>query len=189
MPRLFTGLEMPADAVSVLTGLRGGIHGARWIDPENYHLTLRFIGDVDNRTAHSVAEMLDRVRRPVFSIMLDGVGVFGGRKPHSVFASVATSPPLTALQAEQERMMQMLGLPPDQRKFSPHVTVARLRGVSASAVATYIESRGGFHWGPIEIGRFVLFSSRSGQGGGPYVVEEAYPLEGGDFDHGEDIDA
>jgi 2'-5' RNA ligase len=179
---------MPADAVSVLTGLRGGLPGARWIDPENYHLTLRFIGDVDNRTAHSVAEMLDRVQRPAFSITLDGIGVFGSKKPHSVFAAVAPSPPLGALQAEQERMMQMLGLPPDPRKFAPHVTVARLRGVSPASVATYIESRGGFFWGPIEIGRFVLFSSRSGQGGGPYVVEEAYPLQGGDFDHDEDAD-
>ncbi len=188
MPRLFTGLEMPADAVSVLTGLRGGLPGARWIDPENYHVTLRFIGDVDNRTASSVADMLDRIRRSAFSITLDGIGVFGGRKPHSVFAGVTSSPDLAALQAEQERMMQMLGLPPDPRKFSPHVTVARLRGVSPGAVAAYMESRGGFFWGPIAIGRFVLFSSRSNQGGGPYVVEEAYPLEGGDFGHGEDAD-
>jgi 2'-5' RNA ligase len=177
MPRLFTGLEMPADAVAALSGLRGGLPGARWIDPENYHLTLRFVGDVDNRTAHAVAEMLDRIRRPAFSITLDGIGVFGGRKPHSVFASLAPSPPLAALQAEQERLMQMIGLPPDPRKFSPHVTVARLRGVSPSAVAAYMESRGGFLWGPIAISRFVLFSSRSGQGGGPYVVEEDYPLE------------
>lgn len=178
MPRLFTGLEMPGDAVAALSGLRGGLPGARWIDPENYHLTLRFIGDIDNRTAHSIVDMLDRIRRPAFSITLDGVGVFGGRKPHSVFASVATSPMLAALHAEQERMMQMLGLPPDPRKFAPHVTVARLRGVSPATVAAYMEARGGFFWGPIAIGRFVLFSSRSGQGGGPYVVEEAYPLDG-----------
>ncbi len=72
--------------------------------------------------------------------------------------------------------MQMLGLPPDPRKFAPHVTVARLRGVSPPAVASYIESRGGFFWGPIEVSRFVLFSSRASRGGGPYIVEEAYPL-------------
>jgi len=177
MPRLFTGLEMPADAVDALTGLRGGLPGARWIDPENYHLTLRFVGDVDNRTAHAVAEMLDGIERPVFSITLDGIGVFGGRKPHSVFASVRPCAELTALQAEQERLMQKLGLPADSRKFAPHVTVARLRGVSPAAVASYIETRGGFYWGPIRVARFVLFSSRAGQGGGPYVVEEAYPLE------------
>ncbi|MEJ8574795.1 RNA 2',3'-cyclic phosphodiesterase [Microbaculum marinum] len=178
MPRLFTGLELPSGAVAALTGLRGGLPGARWIDPENYHLTLRFVGDVDNRTAHSVAEILDRIQRPAFSITLDGIGAFGGRKPHSVFAAVQSSPQLSALQAEQERLMQMLGLPPDSRKFAPHVTVARLRGVQPASVASYIEARGGFYWGPIAIERFVLFSSRSGQGGGPYVVEETYPLQG-----------
>lgn len=178
MPRLFTGIEIPADAVAMLTGLRGGLQGARWIDPENYHVTLRFVGDVDGRTAHAVAEMLDRIRRPSFAITFDGIGVFGGRKPHSVFANVAPEPQLAALQAEQERLMQMIGLPPDPRKFAPHVTVARLRGVPASAVATYIEARGGFQWGPVPVARFVLFSSRSGTGGGPYVVEEAYPLDG-----------
>ena len=82
--------------------------------------------------------------------------------------------------------MQMLGLPPDPRKFAPHVTVARLRGVSPASVATYIESRGGFFWGPIEVSRFVLFSSRANHGGGPYVVEEAYPLEGAQYHDDED---
>lgn len=178
MPRLFTGIEIPPDAVAMLTGLRGGLQGARWIDPENYHITLRFIGDVDGRTAHSVAEALDRIRRPAFDLMISGIDAFGGHKPHSVFAKVAPAPQLTALQAEQERMMQVLGLPPDPRKFAPHVTVARLKGVPASAVATYIETRGGFHCGPVRVERFVLFSSRSGTGGGPYVVEEAYPLDG-----------
>jgi RNA 2',3'-cyclic 3'-phosphodiesterase len=178
MPRLFTGIEIPADAVTALCGLRGGLPGARWIDPQNYHLTLRFIGDVDNHIAHSVAEMLDRIRRPAFSITFDGIGAFGGRKPHSVYAGVVNAPALTALQGEQERLMQMIGLPPESRKYAPHVTLARLRGASAGSVATYIEARGGFLWGPIEIGRFVLFSSRSGSGGGPYVVEEVYPLDG-----------
>ncbi len=178
MPRLFTGIELPADAVAMLTGLRGGLQGARWIDPENYHITLRFIGDVDGHVAHAVAETLDRIRRPAFDVTIAGIDAFGGRKPHSVLAKVAPEPQLSALQAEQERLMQMLGLPPDPRKFAPHVTVARLKGVPASAVASYIQARGGFHWGPVRVERFVLFSSRSGTGGGPYVVEEAYPLDG-----------
>lgn len=89
--------------------------------------------------------------------------------------------------------MQRLGLPPDPRKFAPHVTVARLRGASPLAVADYIQSRGRFHWGPIGIARFVLFSSRSGQGGGPYVIEETYPLGDLEFDleeedYGSEID-
>ena len=69
MPRLFTGLEIPADVgASRCRMLRGGLPGARWIDPENYHVTLRFIGDVDDALAHDVASLLGSVRRRGFRI-------------------------------------------------------------------------------------------------------------------------
>jgi RNA 2',3'-cyclic 3'-phosphodiesterase len=178
MPRLFTGIEIPPDIVRTLSGLRGGLPGARWIDPENYHLTLRFIGDIDNPIAEEIAEALAEVAREPFSLRFVGLGAFGGRKPHIVHAAVEPSPALSALQAEHERLIQRAGIPPEGRKFTPHVTIARLRGVSPSAVAQYIESRGGFATDPFEVTRFALFSARANQGGGPYIVEETYPLDG-----------
>ena len=60
MPRLFTGLEIPAEIGQTLSNLRGGLPGARWIDPENYHVTLRFIGDIDGIYANEIASMLFR---------------------------------------------------------------------------------------------------------------------------------
>ena len=87
MPRLFTGLEIPNDIRHSLSFLRGGLPGARWIDPENYHLTLRFIGDVDDVLAHEVAHMLAQVRRTTFELRLDGVASFGGRRPRAVISS------------------------------------------------------------------------------------------------------
>ncbi len=179
MPRLFTGIEIPGSVAAHLTTLRGGLSGARWIDPENYHLTLRFIGDIENSTAHEVHEVLRRVRRPRFTLTLCGIEAFGGRKPHSIFAAVQPSPPLAALQAEHERLIQMVGLPPEGRRFTPHVTLARLRGVQAGSVAGYLEQRGGFMSMPFEVTSFVLYSAKASTGGGPYVVEEEYPLEGG----------
>ena len=83
MPRLFTGVEIPADIGQALGMLRGGLPGARWIDPENYHLTLRFIGDVDDMIAHEIASMLGRVKRGAFDLHMDGLTSFGGRKPRS----------------------------------------------------------------------------------------------------------
>ena len=68
MPRLFTALEIPRDATLSLSLLRGGLPGARWIDVENYHLTLRFIGDVEGHVADEIANALDRVRRSSFSL-------------------------------------------------------------------------------------------------------------------------
>ncbi len=176
MPRLFTGLELPPDIVTALTELRGGLPGARWLGPENYHITLRFIGDIDNPTADDIAEKLAEVARPSFTLRLVGVGAFGGRKPHAVYAGLEASPELMALQAEHERLIQRAGLPAEGRKFTPHITLARLKGVPSSVVARYLETRGGFTTRPFEVDRFVLFSSRAGQGGGPYLVEEDYPL-------------
>lgn len=177
MPRLFTALEVPRDAAMSLTLLRGGLPGARWIDPENYHLTLRFFGDVEGHVADEIANALDRVRRAPFQIALSGVGAFG-RKPHSIHAGVAPSPELAALQGEIERICQRLGLSAESRKFAPHVTVARLRNADVTAVASYLSARGNFSTAAFRVPRFVLMSSRDSVGGGPYVVEEAWPLTG-----------
>ena len=176
MPRLFTALEIPRDASLSLSLLRGGLPGARWIDTENYHITLRFIGDVEGHVADEVANALDRVRRPSFNLTLSGVGAFGSKKPHSVYAAVVPSPELSALQGEIERICQRLGLPADPRKFVPHVTLARLRNTSPVDLARYLSSRGNFAALPYKVGRFVLMSSRDSVGGGPYIVEEAWPL-------------
>jgi RNA 2',3'-cyclic 3'-phosphodiesterase len=156
--------------------LRGGLPGARWIDPQNYHLTLRFIGDVDDVTAHEVASMLGRVKRNAFELHLDGVTSFGGRKPRAVIAAVAPAQPLLEVQAEHERLMQRIGLEPEGRKYTPHVTLARLRDSSSFEVADYLSARGYFRTSPFRVSHFVLFSSRASVGGGPYVVEASYPL-------------
>src|SRR4051812_5764507 len=99
MPRLFTGLEIPATWAQELSTLRGGLPGARWIDSENYHMTLRFIGDVDDAMAGDVASLLGQVRRRGFELRLDGLTSFGGRKPRAVVASVAPVQAMTELQA------------------------------------------------------------------------------------------
>ncbi len=126
MPRLFTGLEIPTPVAQSLAMMRGGLPGARWIDPENYHLTLRFIGDIDDALAREIAGMLGRVQRGSFELRFDGLSSFGGRKPRAVVAAVTPVAPLMELQAEQERLLQRLGLEPEGRKYTPHVTLARL---------------------------------------------------------------
>jgi 2'-5' RNA ligase len=176
MPRLFTGLEIPTEVGQTLSSLRGGLPGARWIDPENYHVTLRFIGDIDGASANEIASMLWRVNRPPFEVTVQGLSSFGGRKPRAVIANIAPSRPLIELQAELERMMQRIGLDPEGRKFVPHVTLARLHDASSQDVADYLSVRGYFPSRVFMAERFVLFSSRASTGGGPYVVEDAYEL-------------
>ena len=177
MPRLFTGIELPAEIGLALSGFRGGLSGARWVEPENYHITLRFIGDIDERMADEVCSVLgERRQRAPIDITLDGLDSFGGSKPRAVFARTSGSGELNELQAEQERLLRQVGLPPETRKFTPHVTLARLKHVSPVDVADYIAMRGHFPKLTFTADRFVLYSSRASVGGGPYVVEAAYPL-------------
>jgi RNA 2',3'-cyclic 3'-phosphodiesterase len=177
MPRLFTGLELPESVVGQMALARGGVVGARWLEPEDYHITLRFVGDVDQRIAEDIAETLGEIRRPPAAVRFEGLASFGGDKPRAIVAKIRAEAALIDLQAEHERRLRRIGIPPETRKFIPHVTLARLRGVHSREVADYLASRGTLSVEPFTAERFVLFSARDGSGGGPYLVEAAYPLE------------
>lgn len=176
MPRLFTGFELPAEITQALSALRGGLPGARWAQPQDYHITLRFLGDIDGRTARDFEEELADTRVEPLTISLIGLDAFGGAKPHSIYAQVANSRALSDLQEEHERAARRVGLPPEKRKFTPHVTLARLRQSSVLDVADFLSMRGGFPSLKFTPERFVVFSAREQTGGGPYVVEAAYPM-------------
>ena len=144
MPRLFTGLEIPDDVRQSLSMLRGGLPGARWIDPENYHLTLRFIGDVDD--VHGARDRLHARQGAARRLRA------AARRRCRRSAAASRAPwsrrsrrrrAVMELQAEHERLMQRIGIEPEGRKFTPHVTLARLRDTSSREVAEYLSARGG----------------------------------------------
>jgi RNA 2',3'-cyclic 3'-phosphodiesterase len=176
MPRLFTGLELPPEVTQQLASLRGGLSGARWIDEENYHITLRFIGDIDHATARDVYLDLWRIKRPPLKISLTELSFFGGDRPHSLIVKVQPTPELIELQMDHERIMRRIGLPAETRKFTPHVTLARLKGVSAIAVADYLSLRSFPLQQSFTADAFLVYSSRDSVGGGPYLIEAEYPL-------------
>ena len=157
--------------------LRGGLAGARWIDAENYHVTLRFIGDVDHSVADDVHDALTMVRRPAFAVMLNALDAFGGAKPRALVATARAALPLVELHADHERLMRRIGLPPETRKFVPHVTLARLRNTPSRAVADFLALQGWVASREFRCDHFTLFSSRDSTGGGPYVTEAIYPLQ------------
>lgn len=179
MPRLFTGLEIPPDLAQALALKRGALRGSRWIEPSDYHITLRFLGDVDVEVAESLHERLIEARpRPRFSVTLDGLASFGGDKPRAILATVLPTSELLDLQAEQERLSRQAGAEPERRRFTPHVTLARLRREAGPEdVAAYLGERDLFTPLTFMAERVALFSARESKGGGPYVVEAAYPLE------------
>jgi 2'-5' RNA ligase len=180
MPRLFTAIPLPAALADTLAGLSAPLAGARWIDPGDMHLTLRFAGDLDNRTADEFHAALSAIDEPAFTLKLAGFGAFGGQQPRTLWAGVAESRWLDALARANERAARSAGLPPERHGFKPHVTLARLKGTRPEAVARMLEGLGAFTSAPFPVESFSLFSSRPKVGGGPYVIEDTFRLRGAD---------
>ena len=178
MPRLFTGLMLPDDISESLAQLKGGVGGARWVDHTSFHITLRFIGDIDGSMARDIADALVDVRFPSFELQLKGINVYGGANPHALYAGLVESAELRRLHGVHERLCQVLGLPPEHRKFLPHVTLARLHNPDPQSLQRYLAAENLFSSRRFQVSHFVLFSARPSRGGGPYAMEEAYQLEG-----------
>ncbi len=176
MPRLFTALEVPTRDAERLAMLQAPLAGARWVDPDNYHITLRFIGDVDGPTADAFVEQIADIKARPIELQLFGIGYFGNRKPRTLWVGVKADKEINQLHAAHERAAQRAGLRPESRKYAPHVTIARLSGTRPKAITPILEAYGQFEGAPFAATRFVLFSSRPGSGGGPYVIEDAFPL-------------
>jgi 2'-5' RNA ligase len=128
--------------------------------------------------ASEAAETLGEIQRSGFPVALDSLSWFGGDKPRAIVAKIKPTPALIELQADHERRLRRIGLEPEPRKYTPHITLARLRSASTLAVADYLSMRGYLPSLAFDATRFVLFSARESTGGGPYLVEAAYPLQG-----------
>jgi 2'-5' RNA ligase len=176
--RLFVALELPGRVRERLAGLGGGIPGARWTAAEAMHLTLRFIGEVENGMLPDIDEALAAIRAPAFDLVLDGVGQFGqGRRARVLWAGVERNEALAHLNQKVESALVRVGLPPEERRFSPHVTLARLRDAPPERVARFAQEHGLFRTEPIPVDRFTLMESRPGGGGPVYVPLGDYPLD------------
>ena len=141
MPRLFTGIELPPSARDRLARLKSPLPGAKWVEPANMHITLRFAGDVDNRVASEFADALSQIAIDAFGVRFSALGAFGGNDPSVLFAGIEASPELESLARANERAARNAGLPPESRTFKPHVTLARLKHSNAEAIARYLGNR------------------------------------------------
>ena len=177
MIRLFVGLELPEEARARLSTLMSGLPGANWTPVENLHLTLRFIGEIDEDVAEEVDRELAAIDMPAFALTLAGVHFFGqAAKARHLWVGVEPSEPLIRLQAKVERACQAAGLTPEGRKFTPHVTIGKVRGVGAAKLQRFVENNNLFTHGPIPVDGLALFSSHLGHGPPIYRVEADYSL-------------
>lgn len=179
MPRLFTAVELPEDVKDRLGDLEKPLPGAKWVPTDDLHITLRFLGDVEGRIERELCEFLAGIDADAFELRLADLGVFGGNEPRIIWAGVADNPALEALARANERAARAAGLPPENRAYKPHVTLARLNGTPPEIVARYLGRIGAFRSRPFPVSRFVLYSAKPKVGGGPHVVEESFLLRGG----------
>jgi 2'-5' RNA ligase len=176
--RLFVALDLPWTLREQLASLIGaGIAGARWVSPENYHLTLRFIGEVPGYRAEEIDHTLLALKARSFTLTLAGVGTFErSGKATAIWVGVNRSPELDHLRNKIETALQRCGLEPERRKFQPHVTLARLDNVVEAKVAGFVQAHNLFRADPVPVEHFTLFSSRLGKDQSVYTAEAEYRL-------------
>jgi 2'-5' RNA ligase len=176
MHRLFVALEIPEIVADALSTMQYGVDGARWRDVDSLHLTLAFIGETDRHGFAAAMDALAAIDAPAFEMRLTGVGVFGDKKPRSLWAGVEENPGLRHLQAKVETALRRAGFSLEKRKFIPHVTLAYLRGVMPETAMTYCAAHGLFSCGPFPVNEFHLYSSRLGNETSVYDIEASYAL-------------
>ena len=168
---------MPALVRERLQLLCCDLPGARWANPDQLHLTVRFIGEVEEPVFEEIREELGRVHVEPFDLEIHGVGHFPPRgQAKALWAGIAPSEPLQLLHGRVERALVRAGLPPEGRNFAPHITLGRLRGAPARAVASFLAQNGLLRAGPIRVDRFWLYSSQLSAKHAVHRPEAEYPL-------------
>lgn len=175
MLRLFVGIGFPPELKLQLSLLCSGVPGAKWVDPGNFHLTLRFIGEIGEDIAADIDDALARLRARRFTLQIAGTGVFGD-KPRSLWAGIERNPELVGLRDKVEQALLRVGLTPEPRKFAPHVTLARLRDPPLDKLHDFLATHARFRADPLAVEGFSLIASFQTKSGSVYEDQADYPL-------------
>lgn len=176
MHRLFVAIRPPEPVRNQLLDLMEGVADVRWQEDEHLHLTLRFIGEVDRHLAEDVHAALGSIHQRRFSLQLAGLGSFDRRGGTGVlWAGVGPQEPLHALHKKIDQALDRIGVEPDRRAYSPHISIARL-GRGAGSIEPLVRRWGGITSELFEVREFRLYESRLTPQGALHSVVERYPL-------------
>jgi 2'-5' RNA ligase len=183
MIRLFVAIAVPPEAGAALAALCEGVPGAHWHPAEKLHLTLRFVGEIDEALAEDLDAELSGVTGPALDLTLAGVGAFETKgKPDHLWVGVEAGPELMQLRKRCEAAARRAGLAADVRVWKPHVTLAYLeRGAyldrgEPRRVAAWIAAHNLLRLAPLRVRSFGLYSSWRSRHGQAYRLERDYPL-------------
>jgi 2'-5' RNA ligase len=177
MPRLFIAIELPEPLKDRLAGMKGALPAAAWVKRDGFHLTLRFLGDVESARIPALVSALHAVTAAPFPVTLSGVGRFPPQgSPRVVWVGVEAPPALMEVQQQVERALTPLGFPPEDRPFSAHITLARLKSEARREVEAYLEQHRAFRADPFTVSAFYLIESTLTPAGAKYRHEAAFAL-------------
>ncbi len=178
MTRIFLALRLDDITRALISGMGGQVPGARPVTADQLHLTLRFVGDVDGATFQDIREQLRELSAPPISLSISGVGHFPPRgQPRVLWAGVESSGELIILRNKVNRILRLCDIPPEQRKFHPHITLARLKNSSPHRVARFLTQNSLLRTPPLSVRQLTLFSSILSPKGAVHTIEEEYPLQ------------
>ncbi len=178
--RLFSAVGVPDDIAQRLSMFRGGLTEAKWVEPADFHVTLAFFGEIDGVQADDLAEALGELDAAPVDVRLTSLGVFGADHPHSIVALAEKTPKLLSLEAAHRSICARLGVRLEARRYTPHVTLGRLRRTSAGEVAVWLSQQPVLPTCAWTAKNFAIYSSRTSRGGGPYVAECEFSLGNAD---------
>ena len=173
MLRLFVGIALPPELKLQLSLMAAGLPGAKWVDPGNYHLTLRFIGEVDEGAAADIDLALAQIRAPGFDVTMATVGHFGLRM---LWVGIERNPALQHLHEKIESALNRMGYEPEERRYTPHVTLARLKGTNDGKLQEYLSQHALFRAAPFPVEHFSLIASYLTKSGAIYEDQADYDL-------------
>ncbi len=179
MPRLFIAIDLPTSHHAPLLALQDPALPARWTPPHQYHLTLRFVGDVPTTDISPLEEGLAAIHKPPGTLSCDGLDVFPSRrKPRVLFVGLSPAPFLRALQTAIEEAVRSTGLPKADKPFHPHITVARLKNARPQAVRGFLRRHHDFTLPSFTAQAFHLYASELSEKGAIYTRLRSFRLDG-----------
>ncbi len=177
MHRLFVAIRPPAPVRNLLLDTMVGLSALRWQDDDQFHLTLRFVGEVERPFAEDLAAALGTIRFAPFAIRVAGVGRFAHHKRGALWAGVEPRAPLAALAAKVERICASVGLPPERRAYYPHITLARWSRGKPAQLDQWMARHAALNSEPSMVGAFTLYESTLGRSGAHYETVAKYALK------------
>lgn len=174
--RLFIGIELPDWIKNQLLAVQMPLSGARWQGADQLHLTLSFLGEVNDQQVPAIQRALADLMLSPFALRLNGIHSFGSAKrPRLLWAGVTPEAPVVALHTTVETLVRSLGFPgEDSPRFQPHITLARM-GRSPGDASAFLQTHHDFASAPFDVTRIALFQSVIQPSGSAYQVLDRFP--------------